>query len=129
MRAHEFVVCLREYEVADLGAGIDGAQWLQSLRIPKPNVLVRCSSPCCQQPSVQGAPVDCLDSRLVLTKSCQWFARVTLAGLPDHELVVIATGGKHRIVMRTPSQTANLLLMALQIHYEVALRPHISHLD
>ena len=90
MRAHEFIVCLREYEVADLGTGVDGAQRLQSLRVPEPDVLVRCAASCCQQPSVQRAPVDRFDGRLVLTESRQRLAGVALTGLPDHELVVVA---------------------------------------
>ena len=47
MGADKFVVCLREHEVADLGSSVDCAQWLQGLRIPKPDVLIcRSASRC-----------------------------------------------------------------------------------
>ena len=78
---------------------------------------------------MQWTPVNCLDSSLMLSKPCKWLIGEVLTYLPYHELIIVSTGSKHLIVMWTPSQPTDFLLVALKILYEIALSSHVSHLD
>ena len=50
-----------------------------------------------------------------------------MAHVPYHELVVVATRGKHLLVMRAPAQPTDLLLVPAQVLDETRLGAHVSH--
>ena len=118
MSADQLVVGLREDKIADLAARIDCTYGLQSERVPEANVLVSRATPCCQETSVQRTPVDRFYSGLVLRKLAQRLLIVARHHVPDHELVVIATGCKHLMVVRTPSQPTDFLPVTAQMLHE-----------
>jgi hypothetical protein len=83
-------------------------------------MLISCASTRRKQTSLQGTPVDSLDSSLVLSKDGTWFAWVVVSNIPDHKLVIVSTRGKHFVVVRTPSEAADFLFMALKHELGVA---------
>ena len=42
--AHDLVDVLREHKVAHLGARVDAANWLKSVRVPEPDASVSCAA-------------------------------------------------------------------------------------
>ena len=127
MGADQLVIGLREDKIADLAARVDCTYGLQSERVPEANVLVSRATPCCQETSVQRTPVDRFYSGLVLRKLAQRLLIVARHHVPDHELVVIATGCKHLMVVRTPSQPTDFLPVTAQMLHETWLSSHIAY--
>lgn len=122
MRWHQFLICLWEHQVAHLWPSVDAVDRLQCEWVPEPNALVCCPSSWSQQPSLERTPSNCLHCCLMLGKLGQ------VSGLmcwPDKHLVIIATWGQLVLVMETPLQAADLLLVSKQPLLEVLLCPHI----
>lgn len=71
--ADELIVCFREDQVAHLRAGVDAVELLEADGVPEPDALVSSATSGCQEASVQWAPVDSLDGRLVIRELLEWF--------------------------------------------------------
>jgi hypothetical protein len=65
---HQLIIRFREYQVADLRACIYGTYRLQSLSVPKTNVLVSSATAGCKKATMKWTPVDGFYSGAVLAK-------------------------------------------------------------
>ena len=86
MCAHELIICLREYQVADLGASVYAVQRCQVQGVPETDALIGCTTASGKKASVQWAPVDGFYCCLMIRKPLE---RPIAVGRPYEELVVV----------------------------------------
>ena len=99
-----------------MGAGVYRIDMLQAQRVPEANVLVRSASACREETPMERAPIDRFHRGLVLTKLGKRLWLMTcLAHIPYHQLVVVAAGSKHFVVVGTPAEPTYFLPMTIQV--------------
>ena len=76
-------------------------------------MLIGGATPSREETSVERAPVDRFHCSLMLSESGERLVGGVRSDLPHHQFIIISSRGENFIIVGTPSQTTDLLLMAL----------------
>ena len=123
MCAHELIVCLREYQVADLGTSVYAVQRCQVQGVPETDALIGSTTARGKEASVQWAPVDGFYCCLMIRKPLE---RPIAGGRPYEELVVVTAWCQLVLIVEAPSQAANFLAMLSESHVAIGACPQVS---